>query len=177
VHASIGAMARELLLLRHAKSDWETGAASDFDRPLARRGKEQAPLVGRWLRAQGLVPDDVVSSPAKRARQTVKRTCETLGFDLDHVRWDPRIYEGAPGDLLAVLSGSPPTAGRVLLVGHNPGLEQLLSYLWGDARALPADGKLLPTAAVARIELPDDWTVLDYGSGRLISLTRPADMG
>jgi phosphohistidine phosphatase len=169
-------MARELLVLRHAKSDWTSAAASDFDRPLAKRGKQQAPKVGHWLRAQGLVPDDVLSSPAKRARQTVKRVCEALGFDVARVRWDPRVYEGTLDSLLQALGTTPARARRVLLVGHNPGLETLLGYLWGDASTLPADGKLLPTAALARLELPEEWTALGYGAARLLSLIRPAEM-
>lgn len=169
-------MGRELLLLRHAKSDWAGPAQSDFDRPLAGRGKKEAPKVGDWLRRQGLVPDRVVSSPARRARQTTKRVCEGLGYDTAQVVWEPRVYEAEVGTLLAVVGECPPTARRVLLVGHNPGLENLLAYLWGSACVVPADGKLLPTAAVAWLELPEDWSVLGFGSGALRALTRPADM-
>jgi phosphohistidine phosphatase len=169
-------MTRELLLLRHAKSDWTGTMASDFDRPLAKRGKADAPEVGRWLKGQGLVPDQVISSPAKRARQTAKRVCEALGYDPSRVTWEPRVYEGQLGDLLAVLAGCPATARRVLLVGHNPGLEYLLSHLGGETAVVAEDGKLLPTASVARLELPDDWAVLDPGCGRVLSITRPTQM-
>lgn len=169
-------MGRELLLLRHAKSDWAGPTGSDFERPLAGRGKKEAPKVGQWLRRQGLVPDWVVSSPARRARQTTRRVCEGLGIDSAQVVWEPRVYEAEAGTLLAVLGASPPAARRVLLVGHNPGLENLLAYLWGDACVVPEDGKLLPTAAVAWLELPEDWSALAYGCAALRSLTRPAEM-
>jgi phosphohistidine phosphatase len=170
-------MSRELLLLRHAKSDWGSVGVADFDRPLAKRGKTEAPKVGQWLRRQGLTPDHAVSSPAKRARQTLKRVCEAMGFDLERVQWEPAVYEAEVEDLLRVLAACPVSCRRVLLVGHNPGFEHLLAFLWGDATSTPADGKLLPTAALARLELPDDWSALGYGAGRLLSLTRPAEMG
>jgi phosphohistidine phosphatase len=169
-------MGRELLLLRHAKSDWAGPTESDFERPLAGRGKKEAPKVGQWLRRQGLVPDRVVSSPAKRARQTTRRVCEGLGVDTAQVAWEPRVYEAQTGTLLAILADCPATARRVLLVGHNPGLETLLAHLWGDACVVPADGKLLPTATVAWLDLPDDWSALGYGCGSVRALTRPAEM-
>jgi phosphohistidine phosphatase len=169
-------MTRELLLLRHAKSDWTGVIAGDFDRPLAKRGKAEAPEVGRWLKGQGLVPNRVISSPAKRARQTAKRVCEALGYDHSKVTWEPRVYEAQLGDLLAVLAECPATARRVLLVGHNPGLEYLLTHLGGDAAVAAEDGKLLPTATVAHLELPDDWALLDPACGRVLSITRPAQM-
>lgn len=169
-------MSRELILLRHGKSSWEGDAPSDFERPLARRGKEEAPKVGHWLRRQGAVPSHVVSSPAKRARQTTRRVCEALGLDPSRVVWEPRAYDAELGDLLGILAAVPAAASRVLLVGHNPGLERLLAYLWGDAAVVPADGKLLPTASVARLELPDDWSDLRHGAGHLLSLTRPGEM-
>ncbi len=167
--------ARQLLIVRHAKSAWDTGAESDFERPLAERGKRDAVTVGRRLHEEGLRPDHVVSSPARRARKTARRVCRELGFDKSRVHWDQRIYEGELDDLLAVLADCPPDARRVLLVGHNPGLDNLLRHLWGDATELPEDNNLLPTAAVAQLELPDDWGALVYGAGRLLSLKRPGD--
>jgi phosphohistidine phosphatase len=73
-------MSRELLLLRHAKSDWETGALDDFDRPLAKRGRKEAPGVGEWLLREGLVPDLVISSPAERAKETASLVCDAMDF-------------------------------------------------------------------------------------------------
>jgi phosphohistidine phosphatase SixA len=87
-------MSRELLILRHAKSAWNTDAASDFERPLAKRGKKAAPRVGRFLLQQGLVPDFVVSSPAMRARQTVIAVCGQMDINPDQISWDDRIYGG-----------------------------------------------------------------------------------
>ena len=169
----LGQIPRELLLLRHAKSDWGVDNAKDFDRPLAKRGKTDAPRVGAWLYREGLVPDHVVSSPAQRARQTATKICKALEFKVRDIVWDERLYEADVRHLLAVLADCPVTARLVLLVGHNPGLEDLVRHLVGDELEEPDDRKMLPTAAVARIEMPKVWNGLERGCGQLISLTRP----
>lgn len=166
-------MSRELLILRHAKSDWGAGPRNDFDRPLSRRGKHDAPKVGLWLYREGLVPDHVVSSPAERARQTTLKVCKGLDIGKKHIVWDPELYEASIPHLLGALERCPREAATVLLVGHNPGLEELLCYLVGDELDAPEDGKLLPTAALARLEMPDDWSGLERGCAQLVSVTRP----
>lgn len=165
-------MFRELLILRHAKSDWETGAASDFDRPLSRRGERDAPRVGRYLRERGLVPDYVVSSPARRAKQTVIAVCEPLGIEPERINWDSRIYHAGAGVLLDVLNDCPASARRVLIAGHNPGLEILLQNLCNHEIPMPDDYKLMPTAAVAHLEILSEWQNLEGRLARLIGLTR-----
>lgn len=169
-------MSRELLLLRHAKSDWNAGAASDFERPLAKRGKRDAPRVGAWLYREGLVPEVILSSPAVRARATALKVCRALDCDKQRIIWHPALYEADLPALLAVLAQCPAHAATVLIVGHNPGLEELICYLTDGEFDLPADGKLLPTAATARLEMPDDWSRLDPGCAALLSLTRPRDL-
>jgi len=165
-------MARELLILRHAKSAGDTGAPTDFERPLASRGRKAAPRVGRWLSEHGLQPDYVVSSPAQRARQTVTAVCAELGIDASRIHWDDRIYGGWPRELIQVLRDSPAQAQRVLIAGHNPGLEGLVETLCSEAVPLPSDGKLMPTAALARLQIDVPWAELGPASGQLISLTR-----
>jgi phosphohistidine phosphatase len=169
-------MKRELLILRHAKSDWDTGAASDFDRPLSSRGRRDAPRVGEFLLRQGLKPDHVVSSPAKRAKQTVIAVCEQMDIDPEHIHWDSRIYHAGAGLLLNVLNESPGNARRVLMAGHNPGLEILLQNLCNHDIPMPDDYKLMPTGAVAQLEILSDWENLEGGLARLVSLTRPASL-
>jgi phosphohistidine phosphatase len=166
-------MSRELLVLRHAKSDWDWDASDDFRRPLAKRGKKDAPRVGEWLYREGLVPDFVVSSPAERAKQTAIKVCKSLDFKKKQIVWDDAIYEGAVPGLLQVLARCPTEATTVLLVGHNPGLEDLVRFLAGDEVQTPSDGKLLPTAALARLEMPDDWQALEGGCAQVVSVTRP----
>ncbi|WP_022948309.1 SixA phosphatase family protein [Methylohalobius crimeensis] len=161
----------ELWLLRHAKSAWNEGVASDFERPLNDRGKRDAPRMGRWMAGQHLVPDYIVASPAKRVRQTVKRVCRALNVNLDQVRWDERIYEADVRDLLAVLRECPASATRVLLVGHDPGLSELLKTL-GEFEP-SREVKLMPTAALARLRINGSWRDLEPGKGRLMDITRP----
>jgi phosphohistidine phosphatase len=170
-------MSRQLLILRHAKSAWDTDAPTDFERPLAKRGNKDAPLIGQWIRDGALTPDLVVSSPAERARQTALKVCEATGIDKRDIQFDRRIYDASLDDLLRVLADCPADAATVMIVGHNPGLELLLEYLCGsDGTPTPADGKLLPTATIARVALPDAWDQLAMGAGKLVSITRPRSL-
>lgn len=162
----------ELLVLRHAKSAWNTAAPSDFERPLSKRGRRDAPRVGRHLASAGLKPDYIVSSPATRARQTVIAVCAEMGIEESAIHWDQRIYHASTGALMDVLAESPEEAGRVLIAGHNPGLEMLVQTLSREAVPMPDDWKLMPTAAVAHLEIPGRWQDLDGGTARLLSLTR-----
>ncbi len=168
-------MSRHLLVLRHAKSAWDTDAETDFDRPLAKRGKKDAPRMGKWLREHELIPDHVVCSPAERTRQTAVAVCKPLGVDKKSICWEAQIYMGTTEALLEVLGDCPPAAGMVMIVGHNPGLEDLVEYLCGVVE-VPADGKLLPTATLAYLEMPDAWDSLAAGSARLLSITRPRSL-
>lgn len=169
-------MSRELLILRHAKSDWSAGVDSDFKRPLAKRGKKDAPRVGAWLYREGLVPDLVISSPAQRARQTAERVCKSMDYDKKTIQWHDEVYGADVPDLLRLLGYCPPEAQVVLLVGHNPGLEELLIYLVGDEVEEQTDGKLFPTATLARLEMPNDWGALAPGCAQLIAITRPRNL-
>jgi len=165
-------MSRELLILRHAKSAWDTDAPTDFERPLSNRGRKAAPRVGRWLQQQGLVPDYVVSSPAERAKQTVLLVCEQMEIRPEQLNWDTRIYGGGTASLISVLNESPDDAQRVMIAGHNPGLEMLLQSLCADRIPFTSDGKLMPTAAVAHLQVLSEWKNLDRDSAKLISITR-----
>ncbi len=161
----------ELLLMRHGKSDWSR-AVDDFRRPLKKRGRRGAQRIGAWLRQQGLLPDHVVSSPAERASATARLTCEAVGLPVERIVYDERIYEAGINALLQVLADTPAKTERVLLVGHNPGLENLLIYLADQPVVLPDDANLMPTATLARFRLAGDWQSLDAGAGRLLSITR-----
>lgn len=167
---------RMLLIQRHAKSAWDTDAAVDFDRPLAKRGKRDAPRMARWLRQQDPAPDLIVSSAARRAAQTALTVGATLGIEATSIRWDDRVYEGTTASLLGLLSEFADAPRCLLLIGHNPGLEQLTRYLCGSLPLAHERTKLLPTAAVARLSMPDHWRDLQPGTARLVSITRPRDL-
>jgi phosphohistidine phosphatase len=132
--------------------------------------------MGQWLRENNLMPDYVVSSPAERAKQTTLKVCKELGIDKKTIHSDPRIYDADVTGLMQVLADCPAAARNVLLVGHNPGLESLLDYLCGDNTPLSEDGKLLPTATVAQLQIPETWDNLHAGVATLVSITRPASL-
>jgi phosphohistidine phosphatase len=115
----------ELLLLRHGKSDWSINA-SDFDRPLKKRGKRNAKQIGRWLSHQQRQPDLVISSPANRALSTAKIVVTCMKLSTSSIQTDNRIYGADLDDLLQILAEIPNTISRVMLVGHNPDLEELV---------------------------------------------------
>lgn len=164
-----------LTLLRHAKSGWDDPAERDFDRPLNARGRCAARTVAREMRAQGLGFDAVVASPARRVVETIEEVAAEFGPI--EPRFDERAYLASTGTLLEIVRGAPEAASSLLIVGHNPGLEQL-------ALALAASGPLrdrlegkYPTATLAEIELPADrWTEVKAGSGCLTRFIRPRDL-
>lgn len=166
--------AKTLLILRHGKSDWTTGQ-EDYHRPLVARGRQGSQKMGAWIRQQKLVPEAVVSSPAERARATTVVACKAMGLPVKTVRWDERLYAAPVEALLAALAECPKSARRVMVVGHNPGLEELVEYLAGGFD-VPEDGKVLPTSALARLELVEDWRKLAPGCAKLVSLTRPGEL-
>lgn len=168
-------MNKELLILRHGKSSWDT-ESDDFHRPLVERGKRSAELLGTWLQQQNLLPDFVISSPATRALDTAKRCCKAMGLGVRHIYQEQTIYEANVGTLKTLLTEFPKQAQRVLLVGHNPGLEYLLKDLTSQPIAESEDGKLLPTATLAHLALPEHWSQARSSCAELISLTRASSL-
>jgi phosphohistidine phosphatase len=168
-------MKRELLILRHGKSDWSVGV-EDFQRPLNGRGKRDARRMGGWMLQQDLVPDHIVSSPAERALLTARKVCKAMGMGSGAIRRDRRVYAAGVDELLGALGDCPEAAHRVMLVGHNPGLEELLGYLAGGGVPEPDDGKLLPTATLARLITSADWRDLGAGCARLEAVVRPREL-
>ena len=168
-------MSRTLILLRHGKSDWSTDK-DDFDRPLKKRGKNASRQVGEWLSENKRVPDFAITSPAKRAMQTAGIACKAMGINQDDINRRKHIYLATPEELLYVLEDCPAQAQCVMLVGHNPGLEELLYYLVNGSLTIPEDGKIMTTATLAILEMPDTWTHLQSGSAKLEILIRPREL-
>lgn len=168
-------MKRQLLILRHGKSDWDV-PVSDFNRPLKDRGKRGAQRMASWMHGHDRVPDYVITSPATRALQTALKACKAMGLSASDVHQDARIYEASRRDLINVLADCPPDTRRVMLVGHNPGLEDLLFYLSDGAIPIPDDGKLLPTAALAVLETGANWDALRPAGMSLQRIVRARDL-
>ena len=169
-------LARELLVLRHGKSDWQAGVA-DFERSLAKRGRKTTKRIGKLLRERSLEPDLVVSSPAERARETARRVCRFAAVAQSSVEWEAAIYEADLDTLVETLTLLPARASRVMIVGHNPGFEALVRHLAGDSLGEWDSWNLMPTAALAHLQMPDDWSELPAGCARCVSIVRPREMG
>jgi phosphohistidine phosphatase len=167
---------KELLLLRHGKSDWNADC-DDFNRPLIERGKRGAEHIGIRLQQQQLIPDFILSSPATRAIETAKKCAKAIGINERHIFQDERIYEANAASLKELLTECPAQAWRVMLVGHNPGLEHLLQDLVRLPLAETEDGKILPTATVAHLTLAPNWRQTATGCGHLNALIRASTLG
>jgi len=165
-------MTRELLILRHGKSDWSTGE-DDYDRPLVDRGKRGAQRMGVWLATHEMSPEYIVSSPAERALVTAEKSLKAMGQGSGGIIQDRRIYLADVDDLLDVVRQIPVDTHRAMLVGHNPGLEELLITLTDGEVEPEDDGKLLPTATLAILKTKKDWSNQKQGSARLDRLIRP----
>lgn len=166
---------RRLILLRHAKSDWPDGV-SDPDRPLAPRGQEAAPKMAAYLAAEGLIPDRVLVSPARRTQETWDLVRPALGSVPDETV--PQIYEAPVSRLLDVVKAIPDEAGTTLMIGHNPGFQDLARLLGKPGEARRALTKKYPTAAIAVIDLPvESWARVEAGEGTVERFVTPKSLG
>jgi phosphohistidine phosphatase len=161
---------KTLLLLRHAKSSWDDPGLDDHDRPLNKRGRRDAPRMGRLVRDEEIVPDVILCSTAERARETAEAVAEASGFS-GETRFLHALYLAGPGEILASLRRVGPEVETAMVVGHNPGIEELLFGLTGV-------GEGLSTAALARVSLPvPRFRDLRAGvRGKLVGLWRPKDL-
>jgi len=155
---------RTLILLRHAKSDW-SGDEADIARPLATRGRRQAPDAGRWLAANIDSIDLAVVSPASRARSTWDLASAEMGVS-PRTRIDDRVYAASDQELLTVVRELSDDVKTVVLVGHNPGIEDLISLLTGAWTPMP-------TSALAVITVSGSWSTAGHDSSVLLASGRP----
>jgi phosphohistidine phosphatase len=159
-----------LLLLRHAKSSWESAGLSDHDRPLNNRGKRDAPRMGKVLFEEGIVPEIIISSSAIRAHSTAKKVSKSSHYK-GQVIIESSLYRGGPMEYLNVLRRQPDQARTVLMVGHNPDIEQLLEILTRKE-------VIMPTCSLAAINLPvERWMKLTNGTkAELKKVWRPKEL-
>ena len=162
---------KRLLILRHAKSSWDDLSRDDWARPLSPRGERDAPRVGNLLRERSLIPELIITSDAVRALTTARAVAQAACYDGAIVA-EPSLYHAKPDVVVATLNGVTDTVRAVMIVGHNPGLEDLVARLSGEAVDLP-------TAALVHLAVPvDDWRNLDLSTGASVVFTwRPADAG
>ncbi|MDT0444801.1 SixA phosphatase family protein [Streptomyces johnsoniae] len=166
---------RRIILLRHAKADWPQ--VSDHDRPLAERGRKDAPVAGRWLAGAGVHPELTLCSTAVRARETWKLCAAELP-ERPRTVYDERLYEASLGELIAVINETDDQVTDLMLVGHNPSIHALADALAGesegDTRPRMNRGGF-PTAALAVLSLNGDWKSAEHGAARLVAYWTPHD--
>jgi len=160
---------RTLYLLRHAKSSWKDASLADFERPLKGRGRDAAEQMGRFLASKKVSLSMVISSPAVRTRETIAIVLRNASLGVEPL-FDQRIYEASLATLAQVASEIPDDKKAAMLVGHNPGMEELLAFLTRESRRMP-------TCALARISIEGaSWKALDRGVGKLEWFVTPKDL-
>ena len=157
---------RELILLRHAHAEPAENGLADIDRPLSPHGLAEAEAAGRWLLEQRLVPDRVLCSPARRTRETLEAVLGLTGYV--EQRLDERVYDATPGTLAALVDEQRDVE-RLLLVGHNPGLQQLVALM---SSGQSGDYRGMPPAAVAVLSLPKE-AMIEPGIAKLAAFWWP----
>ena len=161
---------KTLVILRHAKSSWKDASLSDHDRPLNRRGKSAAPRMGRLIHDEGIVPDRILSSTAKRARTTAALVAEACDYP-NVIELNDELYHADARSCLSVLRDAYYDDPCLMVVGHNPGLEELLQVLTGESERLQ-------TAALAQVSVPiDHWyDIATFTPAVLVNLWRPREL-
>lgn len=158
---------KSLLILRHAKSSWGNATLGDFERPLNERGQEDAPRMGQLLKQHELTPHLIISSSAERALTTAEAVALASGYEAK-IEVTRKLYLAGPEMYLQILRQMGGSHERVMVVGHNPGVEELVELLTGEFSRMS-------TAALAHVSLPiSQWTALREGvRGKLLSVWTP----
>ncbi|HBQ61831.1 MAG TPA: histidine phosphatase family protein [Balneolaceae bacterium] len=153
---------KQILLMRHAKSSWEDGSLKDYDRPLNERGQSDAPMMGAFIRQVGYKPGEVIASPAQRAKETTQLSMESAQVDPNLIRWDEDLYYGSMKDYIAAIQSTAKNVERVLLVGHNPLIENTAGILAGSEHKTAVR---MPTAALVCLQsFAEKWEDITPGT-------------
>ena len=167
-------MPKRLFLLRHAKSSWDDPGLADHDRPLAPRGRRSAALMASHLRDEGIRPELVLCSTAVRTRETLEGARLS---DAGEVAFERDLYAASADTLLARLRRVPDAVESALLIGHNPGMQDLAVMLARSGAELERVERKLPTGALATLELDGGWSDLGPGRAKLVAFVRPKQLG
>jgi phosphohistidine phosphatase len=166
---------RTLYLLRHAKSSWDDPGLADHDRPLAPRGERAATTMAEHLRDEGIAPALVLCSSSRRTRETLERIASAVGDEAD-VEFERELYAASAQQLLDRLRDVDDDVESVMVIGHNPGIEQLALSLAGEGERLADMRRKYPTAALATIEFDGPWSELEPGGARLADFVKPKEL-
>lgn len=161
-----------ILLMRHAKSSWKDRRLRDYDRPLNKRGKRDAPAIGAFLKKTGQMPDMIISSPAVRAKTTALLAADEMGLDREQIVWSENLYFNGPDAYIDAIRRSGAGSKRVMTVGHNPMTENVITLLTGMRYQKP-----VPTAAITCLEVNvGSWDELVPGCCSVLWMKRPRDL-
>lgn len=162
--------------MRHAKSDWTKKHCTDFERPLTARGQKAAIQMGKWLKQQPFHLDRIICSPAVRTRQTGQLVLKELGIPYSQIIWESAIYEASLDALIAIINHHRLNTQTLLIIAHNPGLEQLLCHLSKDPPPINESGKILTAAAIAILDYDHNPITTDPCQAHLSYLIRPKEL-
>ena len=163
-------MQRTLILIRHAKSSWADALQSDFDRPLNERGKTEAPEMGIKLRKLGIIPDLIISSPAKRTRQTAKRVADEVGYDSDSIKWVEKLYHCIPSVFDEVIFEVGDEVKTLFVIAHNPGITEYVNDL---SPKFATDH--MPTCGIVGVRMDmDEWGNMPISEKKVFLYEYPA---
>ena len=170
---------KTIYLPRHAKSSWNSGVVKDFDRPLNNRGQNDAIKMAEEMYRLSWSPEKIIASPAIRVKQTCKVYCEILNYPVENVEWNSEIYAAYTITLLHILTSLEEATKSVMLIGHNPAMEDLLVHLCGNTKVREQqqkDGKILTTANVVKLTTNAEWKDLVMDELHLAKLLRPKEI-
>lgn len=163
---------KKILLMRHAKSSWNNAALRDFDRPLNQRGNSDAPKMGLYLKELGIIPDQIFSSPANRAKSTVLKVIDQLGLDEKSITWNENLYFNGEFAYAEAIRGADNRSNVVMIVGHNPMTDEVISLLSNQPIT-----RQITTAAIACLETDiESWKDLEYGTCQVNWIVTPKDI-
>lgn len=165
----------ELYILRHCKSGLGGGIAQDSDRTLSERGLDDAGRLGRWMKENKYEPAHILCSTAVRAKQTAQLVCQQLAFDEADIHYLPDLYLASCASLLSTIDANRDKPDPLLIVAHNPGMDELVNYLAHKEVPLTDKGKLMSSGCLARFRLPDIGQELHH-TAELLSITRPSEL-
>lgn len=163
---------KTIYLVRHAKSDWDDPSIRDFDRPLNKRGKNNAPAMGKLLKQQGIIPELVITSTAMRAKTTAELITAEIGIKPDKMVYEKELYLASAQEIFLLIKETPPEYNSVMIVAHNPGITELLNRLTGGNNFVTN----IPTCGVAELQFEGEWNKLASGKCLLEKFLVPKEV-
>jgi len=163
---------KTIYLVRHAKSDWDDPSIRDFDRPLNKRGKNNAPAMGKLLKQQGIIPELVITSTAMRAKTTAELVTAEIGIKPDKMVYEKELYLASAQEIFLLIKETPPEYNSVMVVAHNPGITELLNRLTGGNNFVAN----IPTCGVAELQFEGEWNKLASGKCLLEKFLVPKEV-